>query len=160
VDPRCRPGDHAGEEEGGELVGHHDRGPRRQGFEQSRPPARLHVGVVEDSRRLESRPVVVHPLKDEAVQAIAGPAVVRAQSFQDQEGLFQAAGPIEGPLQTEVEARAPISNHPVKHVVAGRLHRGFVLRLDSNLWNAHHPSPASISERAVRFDLAAFLAAN
>ena len=111
--------DHAGEEEGGGVVGDDEAGTARQGLEQ--PPSGtdhgLDVGKVGEAPR-ESGSVVGHSVEQEAVEAGARPGVIDPERLEDQDRLAQVRGPLDGALQGEVPGGAPGGDHPVEDPVA------------------------------------------
>ncbi len=118
--PCRRRRDHAGQEEGRVLVGDDDRGVGSEGGEEAAAGAglRLDVREVGHAARAEGGGVVRHAVEHEAVQAVARPGVAGAQRFEDNQGEAEVAGPVGGPLEGEVEARAARRDHPVKNETA------------------------------------------
>jgi hypothetical protein len=95
---------HSRQEERWKLVGHHHAGLPRQSLEKAFAFAglRLQVRVVARRRPLGGEQVVAHPLGQEAVQTIAGPAVVAAQRLENDQRTREPLCPLHGALEGEV----------------------------------------------------------
>ena len=109
---------HARQKEGGIVVGDHESSTPGKRFQKALAgtAVRLDIGVVGHPAGLQVHPVVDHPLDDEAMKAIARPAIVGAQGFEHQEWQPQLAAVADRPLQRKVPPGSPRGNHPVQDV--------------------------------------------
>lgn len=120
--------DHPGQEERGVAVRDDDTGTLGESDEQaaSCTRARLDVGVVEDGAAQERARVLPHPVEDEAMQAVARPGIIAAQSLQDQERAIELERPEDRMIEGEVPARAAAGSHPVENEAAALPDRAVV----------------------------------
>ena len=139
------------EAHGVELIGASmdaiDKAESRERFQEAASGARfgLHIRVVADLGVREGGFVVPHAVQDESMDPIAGPWVVRAQSFQDEYRSSQLCGPLGRPVHCEVPASATRRDHPVQDVLSAGTDGGGVLDQDSRARD--HGAPLSSVER-------------
>ncbi len=133
-DPLGRAGHHARQEEAGPVVGHDRDGLRRQRGQETRARAGfgLDVGEVRNARRRARVAVRAHAVEDEAVDAVAVPAMARAQGLEHEPRPAVLARQLDGAVEREVPGRAPVGRHPVQDVLPLRADRVRVARADAH----------------------------
>lgn len=62
--------------------------------------------------------IVSHTVEHEVVEAVAGPGIVSAERFEDEERFAKCGAMLEGTVESEIEMKAAGGNHPVKDVTA------------------------------------------
>jgi hypothetical protein len=91
--------------------------------------------VVQNSRALEPAGILGHSIEDTAVHAIACPGVIAPQGFQNNQGLMQPLGPLDGAIQSEIPGSPAEGNHPVENESAILAHWCGVALPDTDLGN-------------------------
>jgi hypothetical protein len=129
-----------GHDEGGEVVGDHQRGARGQDRHEPAAVAgaALHpgpVGQAEPGRRLR---VGLHALQHEAVQARAGPGIAQPQTLVDHQGPGEAPGLAKGVIEGVIVREPPGRLHPVEDVLAGGADGPIVGTAHARSVSAHH----------------------
>jgi hypothetical protein len=111
---------HAGEEEGGVVVGDGEAGALGEGAEEAAAVAGLSLdpGEVGDAALAGGAGVVGHAVEDEAVEAVGGPGVGDAERLEEEDGLLEEAGPVGGALEGGVVVEASLRGDPVEDEVA------------------------------------------
>lgn len=118
-------GDHARQEETGEIIGDDYTGIFRKSGEQAFAGAGgwLNVGIVADAGCFAVGGILGHAFENEAMKAIASPGIANAQRFEDEERLIERGAMLEGAVEGKVVAQPTVGNHPVEDVGASRLER-------------------------------------
>ncbi len=120
-------------DEGRKLIGDQQGGVFSKRFEQAGAGARsiLCITIVIQSGGIEVGGVFGHPLKDKGLKTIAGPGIVAAQSFVDQERKAQSVRPGNGILQGEVGMQSSMDLHPVEHISGARARRALTAHVEA-----------------------------
>ena len=110
------------------VVGDHDGGVLGQRRQQPLAGAGrgLDVGVVEDPGARQAPAVLRHPVDDEALHPVGGPAVVDAERLEHHQREPEPRRPLDRAVEGEAVARAPRRGHPVHDPPAGRPRRDAV----------------------------------
>jgi len=143
ADDSGRRGDQLRKHEARKVVGDDDAGAPGERREQALPRVRrrFDVRIVECPSLLEVAGVHFHAVEDESMEAVARPAIVAVEGLEDDEGLPEFEGAVDGALEAVVPAGATRGDHPIEDVVAVGADRVVVAGLDAELGNhAGHDS--------------------